>query len=175
MKDDDNTGKSAKTDKTEQKETKKERKKRVKYEESINLLAGYLAREGKSQQYIADVIGISLRTLHRWQKVHKDLKLAIAENKELATDTVEESLFLSATGYYKKEEVAVYDRTIKKFQKTKVKKWYQPNPASLQFWLKNMRKDIWNEQKEDNSTQPIEIVITDYRGTQTKKEKKESK
>lgn len=90
-------------------------------EESLVLLRGW-AREGLTNQQIADKIGVSCRTLYRWLREDQAIAAALREGKESVDFKVENALYASAMS---------------------------GNVAAQIFWLKNRRPDRWREQPRE--------------------------
>lgn len=113
--------------------------------DKLTLLEGW-ARSGLSDEQIARNIGISTVTYYDWIKKHPNISKAIKKGKEVSDFEVENALFKSALGY-EYEEVKTYieeNRGGKKKRVEKVKKHVAPNVAAQIFWLKNRKRDIWN-------------------------------
>lgn len=111
-----------------------------------------LAKAGKTNEQIAEVIGVHVRTIETWQGKHKDLMWALKEAKQVADDLVEASLFSRAVGYSHPEEkvfcnegVIITHNTIKQ---------YPPDVTAAIFWLKNRQPKRWRENQDKT-----EVVI----------------
>lgn len=103
-----------------------------------------LARSGKTDEKIADEIGIATGTLYDWKKKYPEISEALKKGKRVCDAKVVDALFECGVGYYKDEDVLVQNidgsKTIKK-----VRKWYPPNVTALIFWLKNRRPEEWRD------------------------------
>lgn len=84
-------------------------------------------RDGLSQEQVAHNIGISKATLYEWIKKYPDFSDAIKKSREVVDYEVENALFKSATGFWEGG------------------KYYPPVPASLIFWLKNRKPELWKD------------------------------
>ena len=98
-----------------------------------------LAREGKTNMQIADIVGISFETLRTWKIEDWEFAVTLNENKFLADQMVEASTFKNAIGYDYYEEVATDQGVVE------IRKHKSPNPSSQIFWLKNRRPDDWRD------------------------------
>jgi len=81
-----------------------------KYDPKIhNNLAKWLARDGYTQEQIADRFEINPSTLQRWIKDNPNLKESLKKGKEEVRYEVEDSLIKRAMGYeYEKTEIEVF-------------------------------------------------------------------
>jgi transcriptional regulator with XRE-family HTH domain len=134
-----------------------------KYGDDVLLLARYMAKIGRTRSEIADEIGINKQTITNWARQHQEFADAIEPGSRETDGKVEVSLLNSATGYYKEEERPFLDKdgnpVIVKYQK-----WHAPTPSSTKFWLVNRKPDTWKDKQEIELKEPLEIIITDYRG-----------
>ena len=69
------------------------------YTPDLARIAGRLCRNGATDIEVADILGISVRTFHRWCAQHDDFTAAVRVGKEAADDRVERSLYQRAVGY----------------------------------------------------------------------------
>lgn len=120
--------------------------------DKLTLLEGW-ARDGLTDEQIANNIGISRSTLFEWRKNHQDISNALKKGKEVVDIEVENALLKRALGYtYKeitKEQVknpttGQYEMMITK----EVTKEVQPDTTAQIFWLKNRRKQQWRDKVE---------------------------
>lgn len=105
-----------------------------------------LLKEGRTEADIAEVVGVSTRTLTNWKGKHQELLLAVREAKLTADELVEASLFQKALGYSHPEEkifcnegmIVTHDTT----------KHYPPDTQAAMFWLRNRQPERWKEKTE---------------------------
>ena len=89
-----------------------------------------MAREGLTQQQIADNLGINVDTLIEYKKKYTDFSEALKKGKEVVDFQVENALLSSAL---------------------------EGNTTAQIFWLKNRRPDKWRDkQKEDTNAEALE-------------------
>jgi hypothetical protein len=69
------------------------------YQPDFARIAGRLCRNGATDIEVADILGISMRTFHRWCAQHEGFTAAVRVGKEAADDRVERSLYQRAVGY----------------------------------------------------------------------------
>jgi hypothetical protein len=135
-------------------------------------VARMLAREGKTDQQIADAFSIHVDTLYDWEKKYPDFSEAIREAKLISDAEVVDSLFKLATGYRYVEEKRIvsrkpikdkdgkptgeYSEAVTKIERTE--REVIPNVLAQQFWLKNRRRGEWQEQPKEQPGGPGEIA-----------------
>lgn len=118
-----------------------------------------LSKEGKTLEEIADVIGVSSRTLTRWMGAHQDLCLAVREARQVADELVEAALFGRACGYSHPEERVAITKLGDVIPYT-VEKRYPPDTQAAMFWLRNRQPERWKEKADGadvNVTQSVNV------------------
>lgn len=121
----------------------------------------YLASQGKTDQQIADIVGVAKSTLNNWKKKHPDFMDSLKDAKKNPDQEVEDSLFLNAIGFESEEEKAFYDKESGRVITGKVKKWNPGNVIAQIFWLKNRRPDRWRDNPapaQDPSSTPVKSI-----------------
>lgn len=101
-----------------------------------------LARQGRTNAEIAESIGISDRTLSRWNTGDIVFASYLKENKELPDKLVEVNLFKRATGYDYTEEQSTREGVVE------LRRHAPPDPTSMIFWLKNRKPKEWRDRQE---------------------------
>lgn len=129
--------------------------------ESLVLLEGW-ARDGLTDEQIADNIGITRATLYNWKNKYIDIFDAIKKGKEVADYEVENAMHKSAIGYFVEETKTYINEVegVKTRRVEKTKKWIAPNTAAQIFWLKNRRPDKWRDKPEEDQGYGGRVVIT---------------
>lgn len=107
-----------------------------------------MAGEGHTNEQIAKIIGVNVRTLQSWTKENEDLYLAIKQLKSQADAKVEQALFSRATGTLKVKERKVVTKSDGSVEETLVEKDSLPDATSMIFWLKNRQPGKWRERTE---------------------------
>lgn len=130
-------------------------------DESLVILEGW-ARDGLTDEQIAENMGISVRTLYRWKLLYCQICQALKKGKDAADREIENALFKRAKGYdftetrvKKKGGVIVEEITTTK---------HIPGDTTAQiFWLKNRKPEYWGGGHEfagvDETT--VEIYLPD--------------
>lgn len=111
-------------------------------EDKLILLEGW-ARDGLTEEQIANNIGISVKTLYNWKEKELPILQAIKKGKEVVDFEVENALLKRAKGYEYTEET-YEDGILKK----KVTKQVAPDSTALIFWLKNRQPKKWRDKVE---------------------------
>ena len=100
------------------------------------------ARDGLTDEQIAENMGISASTLYDWKNKYSDISESLKRGKEVVDVLVENALFKRALGYEYKE-VTKEDGVTTKV----VTKHMAPDTTAQIFWLKNRRPDLWRDRK----------------------------
>ena len=117
--------------------------------EGLVLIEGW-ARDGVSEEEIAERCGISRDTLLRWRVKHPCFDNAIRFGREATDYLVEQALLKRATGYDYAEETWELkpnkETGQNELQLTKKQlKHQQADVGAQQFWLKKRKKNVWGE------------------------------
>lgn len=121
-------------------------------EDKLILLEGW-ARDGLTEEQIANNMGICVKTLYNWKKKSLLILQALKNGKEVVDYEVENALLKRALGYTItiEEEKLDKDGCVHKLKKDV----HIPGDTIAQiFWLKNRKKDQWRDKVE--VTQDIE-------------------
>lgn len=108
---------------------------------NLNRLRGW-ARNGYTNEEIAEKIGVSRHTLYNWQKQSPAIRQAIEKGKETIDNEAEEALIKSALGFPYEESEKFVDGEGRKHIKTYTR-YSKPDVTALIFWLKNRRPASW--------------------------------
>lgn len=113
----------------------------------------WLARDGLTNQQIADEIGITSQTLYDWKRTYPEVADALIKGKDGVDREVEDSLLKRALGYdYEKEEVEVNtiagEKGDRLFSKKKTTTMHVPaDIVAVIYWLKNRKPAAWRERR----------------------------
>ena len=102
-----------------------------------------MARDGLTQQQIANNLGISIDTLIENKKKYSEFNNALKKGKEVIDFEVENALLKRALGYEYEEKT--YENGI---LTKKVKKQVPPDTTAQIFWLKNRQVKKWRDKVE---------------------------
>ncbi|MCI8915639.1 MAG: transposase [Oscillospiraceae bacterium] len=110
-------------------------------EDGLTLVAGW-AREGLTDEQLAEKIGIAASTLYDWKNKYSEFSEALKKGKEIVDIQVENALLKRALGYdFQEERVERSDKDGVKVIQTL--KHIPPDTTAQIFWLKNRRPDKW--------------------------------
>ena len=128
--------------------------------DNLILLQGW-ARDGLSDEQIAHNMGIAPKTLWEWKAKYSEISNALKKTKEVVDKEVENALYKSAMGYDYEEitEQRRYNKATGKYEMVVVerkKKHQPPNTASIIFWLKNRKPEIWRDKQEITNTEALD-------------------
>ena len=102
-----------------------------------------MARNGLTQQQIADNLGINVDTLIEYKKKYTDFSEALKKGKEVVDIEVENALLKRALGY--KYDEVTYENGV---ETKRVTKEVQPDTTAQIFWLKNRKPNNWKDRVE---------------------------
>ena len=123
------------------------------------------ARDGLTDEQIADKIGISRDTFYRWEREFSDFSDAVKEGKAPVDIEVENALLKSALGHTVTIRKPIKLRTKKqlrdkglieeeRIEYAEEEVYIPPQTAAQIFWLKNRRPDKWRDK-------PLDVAISD--------------
>ena len=121
-------------------------------EDGLALLRGW-ARDGLTDEQIAQNCGIRAATLYEWKKRYPEISESLKKGKEVVDIQVENALLKRALGYSytetTKEAVFNPEKGESELHVTKiVEKQVAPDTTAQIFWLKNRRPDLWRDRKD---------------------------
>lgn len=102
------------------------------------------ARDGLTNEQIAENLGINPDTLYRYQKEHPEFSEALKKGKEIVDYEVENALLKKAKGYtvvLKKEKVTKFGDVVEVEEEMHV----PPDVLAQIFWLKNRKPKQWKD------------------------------
>lgn len=115
------------------------------------------AREGLTDEQIADNMGICRSTFYEWQKRHRAFALAVKRGKAPVDVQVENALLKSALGYTQTVKKAV--RSAEGYYcYVDEEVYFPPQTAAQIFWLKNRRPDRWRDKPAPETPREESIV-----------------
>lgn len=108
------------------------------------------ARDGLTDEQIAQNIGISRQTLYDWIKRFPDISDTLKRGKEVIDRQVENALLKRALGYrYDEVTKEMVDDGTGRLVVTKVvTKEVQPDTTAQIFWLKNRKPTEWRDKQQ---------------------------
>lgn len=119
-----------------------------------------LFEEGKTEEQVADIIGVSSRTIRAWKGKHKTFLPALRKAKQVADNLVEAALFSRAVGYSHPEEKIFCSKDGDIVRADTVRQ-YPPDTAAAIIWLKNRQPEKWREKMPGEDQINITISLAD--------------
>lgn len=121
----------------------------------LDLVEGW-ARDGATDQFIFEALGISQQTFYMWRSTKPEFAEALRKGKEIIDRQVENALLRRALGYKYDEvtqmateklnpETGHYESVM--IEVKRVTKEVQPDTTAQIFWLKNRKPDTWRDKK----------------------------
>lgn len=126
--------------------------------EGLLLLEGW-ARDGLTDEQIAQKMGINVATLYRYKQSYCEICEALKRGKEVVDIQVENALLKRALGYdFQEERVERSDKDGMKIVQTL--KHIPADVTAQIFWLKNRRPDRWRDKVpvEVNEDSGVQII-----------------
>lgn len=131
------------------------------------LLAESLARNGLTNEQIAEKMGLATSTVSLWMNEHQEFSDALKRGREEPDDKVERSLYKLATGFeYEAEKpmvVSIGNNEGSEVQLVKYRERVLPNTTAQIFWLKNRRPDRWRDKQEIEHSGFVDDVSPEQR------------
>lgn len=114
--------------------------------EGLIKLEGW-ARDGLTDEQIAQNIGISRSTLNAWKDKYSDISDTLKRGKEVVDREVENALLKRALGYEYTETKTKSEGGVVTEVTTTVKQ-VVPDVTAQIFWLKNRKPSAWRDKPE---------------------------
>ena len=114
--------------------------------EGLLKLEGW-ARDGLTDEQIAENMGITRSTLNEWKKKYPDISDTLKRGKDVVDTQVENALLKRALGYSYKETTSELMEDGMRVTKV-VEKEVVPDTTAQIFWLKNRRPDKWRDKQD---------------------------
>lgn len=141
-----------------------------KFSERLALRILDLARQGKTEEQIADLVGISRGTLQNWKGAHPDFLIALKASRRVADELVEAALFERACGYRHPAVKFFYDSESGAIVSQEYTEHYPPDTTACIFWLKNRNRKRWRDRQEKEHSGKVsleQLVAGDDDGGET--------
>jgi len=131
----------------------------TKYDRNQLILVQGWARDGLSNEQIAQNLSIAPATLYQWQRRYPEFAEALARGKDVVDTEVENALLKRALGYDYDDQVATPSGHVVTVQR------HMPGDVRAQtLWLTSRRRDRWaNRQEIEHSTppgRPMEVSLS---------------
>lgn len=118
------------------------------------------ARDGLTDEQLANNIGINPSTLYEWKKKYTEIANALKRGKEVIDIEVENALLKRAIGYeYTEERIEKSDKDGVKLVQTV--KHIPPDTTAQIFWLKNRLPEKYRDKPEPKSSDTGVQIVDD--------------
>ena len=107
-----------------------------------------LALLGLTDEQMAKVFSVDVRTIHAWKVDHPEFSHAINEGKDIADAQVVASLYKRATGYTHKAVKIFANPNTGAEQVIEYEERFPPETTACIFWLKNRQKANWRDKQD---------------------------
>lgn len=122
--------------------------------EGLLLVEGW-ARDGLTDEQIANNMGVRRETIYAWKKEYPNFSNALKKGKEVVDIEVENALLKRALGYeYIEEKVKKEYGDIT--ETTTTTKHVSPDVTAQIFWLKNRKPEQWRDKPSTESSAVID-------------------
>lgn len=123
------------------------------YKEEYNQLAENYALLGATDKEMADLFGVSERTLNQWKKDFPEFLQSLKKGKGIADANVASKLYNRAIGYEFEEKHFEIKQPKKDvppelIEAKRIKKHVPADTTAAIFWLKNRQPEKWRDKKE---------------------------
>ncbi len=121
------------------------------YKEEFAMVAFELALLGFGDARIAKSLCVPNSHIKKWCEAHENFRASLRSGKDIADGKVAHSLYQRAVGYSHEESKVHFDKA-GNASVLDVMKYYPPDTAAAQFWLKLRQKELWKEENDLNLT-----------------------
>lgn len=107
---------------------------------------------GATDDDLAELLGVTRRTVLRWKLQHEDFCRAVSIGKEVADDRVERSLYERAVGFeVETEKIFCFQGEI---TRARTREYNPADVGAIKLWLTNRRPGKWADTSRKELTGP---------------------
>jgi transcriptional regulator with XRE-family HTH domain len=122
-------------------------------------LARRLGLVGLTDEEIATVLNVSVRTLYRWKNDHPEFCQALLNGKLMADAEVAQGLFDRARGFSVKAEKVFNNQG--EIVRAEYDEYYPPDVGAAKLWLCNRQPDKWRDKVEYEPPEDLKAIPFD--------------
>jgi transcriptional regulator with XRE-family HTH domain len=116
------------------------------YRDEFCSQAAKACEAGFTDKELAELFGVSERTINDWKLAHEEFSAALKTGKSQADERVERGLYHRAVGYtFESEKIFQFQGEIVRAQ---TREHIPPDTTACIFWLKNRRREAWRDKQE---------------------------
>ena len=135
-----------------------------KWSDDFLRVAEHACRLGATDQEIADMLGVCVRTIYNWRAEKPEFAQALKVGKDIADERVERSLYQKAIGY-EQDEVKIFmpggsEEPVYAPYRARI----APDTTAAIFWLKNRRREEWRDKTEQHTTIELSQEVSEWLG-----------
>lgn len=127
--------------------------------DKLILVEGW-ARDGLTDELIAEKLGIATSTLYEYKKKYSEFSEALKRGKDVIDRQVENALLKRALGYAYVETTRELDNDGRLVVTKEVTKEVNPDTTAQIFWLKNRKPKSWRDKQEIEHTGETNVTVT---------------
>lgn len=133
------------------------------YDPSMNDAARKLALLGLTNEEMAEFFGVHVSTFYRWMAANSAFREAVHAGKVIADANVAESLYKRATGEHVEIEKVVKNAQTGEHTTIKVMTYIPGEAGAAMNWLKNRRRQDWQDKVDHSHSGTIELTSKEQR------------
>jgi transcriptional regulator with XRE-family HTH domain len=111
---------------------------------------------GATNDKLAEFLGVSVATIGNWLRDFPAFREAVQQGRARADAEVADKLYTRATGYDRKG--SRWFQTPDGPQAVEVTQHFAPDTEACKFWLRNRRRDLWNDKVEVEHSASEELI-----------------
>jgi hypothetical protein len=117
----------------------------TKYDPELIPIVQALVARGLTNYEIADVLGITEKTMCNWRIRHEEFAVALKRSKELFDAQIEATLIMKANGFTRRVQKATASGKV-----VTVEEYFPPSDTAIKFWLERRKPELYRDQKDVN-------------------------
>ena len=121
---------------------------RVQYQPRLAIIAAYVYATGANDDEVAEALGVTVDTIRRWAKSHKEFSRAREESSAFVEARLARSLITAAEGGEKVEVTERFDEDSNTWRPvTRKVTTLPPDAKAIMLWLQSRRPSDWQQRQ----------------------------